>query len=221
MQNKTDTPSSSDVTEARRRAPGGGRKKTFDPDVVLGQALDVFWEHGYADTTTRLLEDELGLKASSIYNAFGSKGELLDAAVAQYLQRLEREIITPLRNADDPLDGLDQLIHAVSIGIDGEHRSGCLIVSLLTENAARDPALTAHTDAYMTALRSELANTLQRAVDAGLIPAETVAERIELLMTAILGINAAARGRLGTEAVEAMAASVRAQIARWRLDPTG
>ncbi|BAN04340.1 TetR/AcrR family transcriptional regulator [Ilumatobacter coccineus] len=219
MQNNADTVTADERSATRRRAPGGGRKKTFDPDVVLGQALDVFWEHGYADTTTRLLEDELGLKASSIYNAFGSKGELLDAAVAQYLQRLDREILTPLRTADDPLDGLDQLIHAVSIGIDGEHRSGCLIVSLLTENAARDPALTAHTDAYMAALRSELTDTLERAVDAGLIPADTVAERIELLTTAILGINAAARGRLGPDTVEAMADSVRAQIARWRLTP--
>ncbi len=219
MQNNVDTADPDSGPPARQRAPGGGRKKSFDPAVVLARALDVFWEHGFADTTTRHLEDELGLKASSIYNAFGSKGELLDAAVGQYLDRLDRDLITPLRTAEDPLIGLDQFMHSVSIGLDGEHRSGCLIVSLLTENAAREPALTAHTDAYIAVLRRELTDALERAADAGLIPADTVSERTELLVASVLGINAAARGRLGAAAVEAMADSVRAQIARWRSNP--
>lgn len=221
MQNKVHTASLDTAPRLRQRAPGGGRKKAFDPDLAMARALEVFWEHGFADTTTRQLEDELGLKASSIYNAFGSKGGLLDAAVGQYLDRLDRELITPLRDADDPLQGLDQFIHSVSIGLDGEHRSGCLVVSLLTENAAREPALSAHTDAYLAILRRELAHALERAAAGGLILPDTVSERTELLVTAVLGINAAARGRLGAGAVDAMADAVRAQTRRWRLDAVG
>lgn len=220
MQNKVETTIETRAP-TRQRAPGGGRKKTFDPDHALNRALEVFWEHGFADTTTRQLEDELGLKASSIYNAFGSKGGLLDAAVAQYLDRLDRDLITPLRDAEDQLEGLDQFIHSVSIGLDGEHRSGCLVVSLLTENAAHDQALTAHTDAYLTLLRRELTRALEQAAEGGLIPADTVSERTELLFVAVLGINAAARGRLGTDAVDAMANAVRAQIRGWRCSPGG
>lgn len=221
MQNNVDATTPDTGVRTRQRAPGGGRKKTFDPHEALTRALEVFWQHGFADTTTRQLEDELGLKASSIYNAFGSKRGLLDAAIAQYLDRLDRELITPLREAEDQLDGLDQFIHSVSIGLDGEHRFGCLVVSLLTENAAHEPALTAHTDAYITVLRRELAHALEQAAARGLISSDTVSERTELLVTAVLGINAAARGRLSNDAVDAMANAVRAQIRRWRLSPVG
>ncbi|WP_051062564.1 TetR/AcrR family transcriptional regulator [Ilumatobacter nonamiensis] len=219
MQNDADAVDPNAVAPTRRRAPGGGRKKTFDPDVALNRALELFWEHGFADTTTRQLEDELGLKASSIYNAFGSKRGLLDAAIGQYLDRLDRELLAPLRNAEDPLDGLDEFIHSVSIGIDGEHRSGCLVVSLLTENAARDPDLTAHTDAYLALVRREITDALERAANDGIIRSDTVPERVGLLVAVVLGINAAARGRLGTDTVDTMAGAVRAQISRWRLDP--
>lgn len=200
----------------RLRAPGGGRKKSFDPDVVLTQALEVFWKHGFAATTTRQLEDELGLKASSIYNAFGSKGELLDAAVGRYLEQLDRDLLGRLRLAKDPLDGLEEFIQLISVGLDGKHPWGCLVVTLLCENGGRQPELTVHTDGYLGVLRHEVTRALTSAADLGHIEHSSIPTRLEIVVMAVLGINTAARGRLGPEAVSAMADATCNQIREWR-----
>ena len=49
-----------------------GRPRSFDEQDIVDQALNVFWTYGGANTTTRILERELGITQSSIYNAFGS-----------------------------------------------------------------------------------------------------------------------------------------------------
>lgn len=207
-----------DTPSARTRAPGGGRKKNFDTDEVLARALDVFWKHGFNDTTTRQLEEELGLTASSIYNAYGSKGELLDAAVDRYLDKMDEFLLRPLRTAPDPLVGLETFFQQIAVGIDGDHRSGCLIVTLLTDNAGRNETVLAHTDRYLSTLRHELAASLEQATKMGLIAADTVGGRLELLIAVVLGINAAARGRMGNATVEAMADAMCDQIRAWRRD---
>ena len=210
----------------RTRAPGGGRKKSFDTDDVLVQAVDIFWQHGFADTSIRQLEDELGLTASSIYNTFGSKHDMLDAAVEKYLGLMDRVVLSELRDADDPLTGLTEFFHRVSIGVDGEHRWGCFVVSLLTENAGRDEQINARTGAYFDTLRSEFESALRRAQAAELLTPELgtgdfeswVQDQANLLLVNLLGINTAARGRMGNAVVDSLTASVQMQIESWRSD---
>ena len=49
-----------------------GRPRSFDEQDIVDRALNLFWAYGGANTTTRMLERELGITQSSIYNAFGS-----------------------------------------------------------------------------------------------------------------------------------------------------
>ncbi len=217
------TESSSKVGQ---RAPGGGRKLGFDADEVLVRAVDVFWEHGFATTSVRQLESELGLTASSIYNTFGSKDELLDAAIGKYLGLMDQVVLQDLRDSSDPLDGLQEFFHCLSIGVDGEHRWGCFIVSLLTENAGRDERITSHTDQYFDTLRSDFEHALRRALDSNILDKALmgddvegwIAAQVDLLLAHVLGINTAARGRMGDAVVERLTASLQMQIESWRSD---
>lgn len=211
-------------TDRPDRVPGVGRKRTFDADAVLLQAVDIFWKHGFANTSVRQLEAELGLKASSIYNTFGSKNDMLDAAIEKYLGVMDRLVLAELRNAQDPLTGLQDFFHRIAIGVDGEHRWGCFVVSLLTENGGRDPAISAHTDRYFDTLRSDFDSALRRAHDLALLnPAvvgndfdQWVSNQTELLLAHVLGINTAARGGMGDEVVDSMTAALQMQIEQWR-----
>lgn len=206
------------------RASGAGRKRAFDADEVLVQAVDIFWEHGFASTSIRQLEDELGLTASSIYNAFGSKNDMLEAAIEKYLVLMDSAVLSELRTAQDPLAGLQEFFHRVSIGVDGEHRWGCFVVSLLTENAGKDARINAQTNRYFDTLRADFDAALRRAHDAGLLNPAVVGEdidrwiaaQVDLLLANVLGINTAARGRLGHPVVESMTASLQMQIDHWR-----
>jgi AcrR family transcriptional regulator len=61
-----------------------GRPRTFDPDVALRQALDVFWERGYEGTSLSDLAQAMGIASASIYAAFGSKEELFRKVMTLY-----------------------------------------------------------------------------------------------------------------------------------------
>jgi AcrR family transcriptional regulator len=61
-----------------------GRPRTFDPDVALRQALDLFWERGYEGTSLAGLAEAMGIASASIYACFGSKQELFRKVMALY-----------------------------------------------------------------------------------------------------------------------------------------
>ncbi|MDH3705515.1 MAG: TetR/AcrR family transcriptional regulator, partial [Acidimicrobiia bacterium] len=66
-----------------------GRPRTFDEEQVLDRALEVFWQRGYQGATARVLEAELDITQSSIFNAFGSKRNLLGLALDGYERRID------------------------------------------------------------------------------------------------------------------------------------
>lgn len=72
------------------------RPRTFDRAEAVGQALDVIWARGYEATSIDDLCAATGLARSSLYEAFGSKHELLLAALEQYQDRAVVRIGTAL-----------------------------------------------------------------------------------------------------------------------------
>ena len=61
-----------------------GRPRTFDRDAALRAAMELFWRRGYAGVSVSMLTDALGITATSLYAAFGSKEELFDEAIEVY-----------------------------------------------------------------------------------------------------------------------------------------
>jgi AcrR family transcriptional regulator len=61
-----------------------GRPRTFDPDVALRRALDLFWERGYEGTSLSDLAQAMGIASASIYACFGSKEDLFRRVMALY-----------------------------------------------------------------------------------------------------------------------------------------
>ncbi|BCJ58121.1 hypothetical protein Jiend_15430 [Micromonospora endophytica] len=61
-----------------------GRPRSFDRDVALRRAMEVFWRHGYQGASMTALTAAMGINSPSLYAAFGSKEALFRAAVALY-----------------------------------------------------------------------------------------------------------------------------------------
>ena len=61
-----------------------GRPRTFDPDIALRQALDLFWERGYEGTSLSDLAEAMGIASASIYACFGSKADLFRKVMRLY-----------------------------------------------------------------------------------------------------------------------------------------
>ena len=64
-----------------------GRPRTFDMDQALDQALQVFWEKGYAGTSIADLTEAMGVNPPSLYAAFGNKEKLFKKALDRYETR--------------------------------------------------------------------------------------------------------------------------------------
>jgi len=73
--------------------------KKFDRDEVLGHAMTLFWQRGYAASSIDDLVRAMGINRGSIYATFGNKRSLFLAA----LERYGREFAAPMFAAlDDP-----------------------------------------------------------------------------------------------------------------------
>ena len=73
------------------------RPKGYDRDTVLLAARDLFWEQGYHATSIAELEQSTGLNRSSIYQEFGSKHGLFEAALECYIDRVVAMLFADMR----------------------------------------------------------------------------------------------------------------------------
>jgi len=118
-----------------------GRKKNYDRDVLIGKAVEIFRDHGFAGSSTQMLVEGLGVNRYSLYAEFGSKQALFDAA----LQRYDEEVIE--RNFG-PLEALGAGIAEVrallefyrSAGEGPASGRGCLLCNTAVEFGPNDPS---------------------------------------------------------------------------------
>jgi len=61
-----------------------GRPKLFDRTEVLERALDVFWEFGYHEASTRRLAAAMDINVATIFSEFGDKEGLYAHALQNY-----------------------------------------------------------------------------------------------------------------------------------------
>ncbi len=64
-----------------------GRHRTFDKDIALDQAMEVFWSNGYPGTSLSDLTNAMGINKPSLYSAFGNKEKLYQSALERYVQK--------------------------------------------------------------------------------------------------------------------------------------
>lgn len=61
-----------------------GRPRGFDVEATLETVMRVFWEHGYEGASMAELTERTRVRRGSLYQAFGTKEELFDRALARY-----------------------------------------------------------------------------------------------------------------------------------------
>jgi TetR/AcrR family transcriptional regulator, transcriptional repressor for nem operon len=202
---------------AKHRTPASaGRPRAFDEQAVIHAARDVFSERGPELTSIVDLEQGTGLDRSSLYNTFGSKQGLFEAALRSYLQEGIEARLTNLRQ---PTAGLATVV-AFFVGMAQSLRSdlaraerGCLMVNAVAELGAHDPR-TARATAYRDTFRSAFLTALRQAAARGEMLARRVEPRARILTSLTMGLFVTARidPADAAEVCEEVAAEVRA----WR-----
>lgn len=121
--------------------PAMGRTKEFDRRAALDDAMELFWSRGFHATSVQDLVNHLGVNRQSLYDTFGGKNALFQAALERYreLQAL------PMRRAlerDGPVGEVLREFFRTLIGaLLKNGGKGCLIANTATEMAAHDEAI--------------------------------------------------------------------------------
>jgi TetR/AcrR family transcriptional regulator, copper-responsive repressor len=126
---------------ARRR----GRPRAFEPEAALTQAMEVFWQDGFAATSLDDLSAATGLNRPSLYGAFGDKRALYLQAYRQYRKRVNADF-APMFEARAPLRAKLRriLIAALGLYLSGEEGPrGCFTVLTTSSDAVADPEVRA------------------------------------------------------------------------------
>jgi AcrR family transcriptional regulator len=146
------------------------RPRSFDEDAVLRGAMHAFRRTGFAAASVKELEEATGLSAGSIYNCFGDKQGLFDAAFAHYLQAVLEKRIATHAEPSLGLTGVRKLFLTLLAEPRGE-RHGCLITNTAIEFGADGRARQAAVQQGFEILRAALQDRLAQARASGVLAA--------------------------------------------------
>jgi TetR/AcrR family transcriptional repressor of nem operon len=149
------------------------RPRVIDDATLLDRSMQLFWRRGYAGAGVRDLEQSLGLKASAIYNRFGSKDGLFQATLDHYIDAVIGWRIEHYLRAADPVWGLRKFFDTTYdyISLDKPALS-CLLVNTSLEIGPENIAVHAILKRGVARLRAALAENLRRRQAAGYLAAD-------------------------------------------------
>jgi TetR/AcrR family transcriptional regulator, transcriptional repressor for nem operon len=174
---------------------GPGRPAQFDRDDALAALLWLLWSKGYDAATQEEMLAASGLSSSTLYRSFGTKVDILEAALARYLVLLD-EMFAPLEHGRRGVADVDAFLDHLEAQFGGPlGTAGCLVWNTMQNPISANPRIKTLTERHMQRLRRGLTAALQRAADAG-EPLPSAPESLaDALRAGVIGVQA--RGRAG------------------------
>lgn len=171
------------------------RPRTFDPEVVLDQAVESFWARGYAGTSIADLEAATGLGRQCLYNTFGDKRALFLASLQRYQQRASRGPLAALAAPDAGLDALSSYLSSmVEFLTPSDERKACFLVNAALEFGEADTDVQSVCSGSADRVSQLIHSALENAVAHGELPSDTHLENAtELLTTQVYGLSVRAK----------------------------
>jgi AcrR family transcriptional regulator len=188
-------------TEVKRR----GRPRTYQPEVALGKALDLFRKGGFAATSLDDLSAATGMNRPSLYGAFGDKRELYIKSYQRYRADARAAMLDIFRE-QSPIRSRLERIYAVALDIylSGESGPrGCFTVMTAASEAVADPQIRAMVLEGLVELDKAFAACFRLAREKGELPASA---------------DPAVLAQLASATIHTIAVRARAQVPRAELE---
>ncbi len=107
-----------------------GRPRTFDRDEALKKAMLVFWDKGFEGTTMSDIIAAIGMKAPSVYAAFGNKDALFEEVVQHYTGMFHQGPLKALNGYSDIGQAIEHCLKAhVDMFTSQEKACSCLLLT--------------------------------------------------------------------------------------------
>jgi AcrR family transcriptional regulator len=184
-----------------------GRPRTFDPDIALRQALDLFWERGYEGTSLNDLAEAMGIASASIYACFGSKADLFRKVMALYGATSGEPPRRALREQPTACAAIREMLRATSNEItrpDTPHY--CMLILSAPTGAVENQAVRE----FLAKLRRDMLTTIKDRLARGVTDGDLTASAADLdaiaryYTTVVQGLSVQARDGADRAELEAV-----------------
>ncbi len=163
------------------------RHRSFDIDEALDGALEVFWLKGYAATSVDDLCQNMAIGRSSLYQAFGSKPQLLEIAIDRYAERSAERLsgifAMPRPFKENVREVFEQF---AAMAVSGELRRGCFIGEMIAEFPANSVPESNILKKKVQLLKVVIENAAREAIKRGEISPDTDPENFSHSMFATI-----------------------------------
>jgi len=167
------------------------RPQTFDKAVVLEQAMQIFWNQGYANTSIKDITVITKLQPGSLYGAFKNKRKLFLDALDLYFETLYGTVSHILQSKKEPLTRISDLFeYILSQKISNTEIKSCLLINTLLEIPPEDIEINKRISDMFLKIENELYQVLKLAkINGSLIESGDPKELASMLISGIFGIQ--------------------------------
>jgi AcrR family transcriptional regulator len=117
------------------------RKKQYIEHEVIEKAMQLFWVHGYENTSVQMLEKAMEINKFSIYASFGSKYGVFLESLKSY-QGVTKEIFDNFKNSKNGVADIKKFFYdSVQICHVKGNQKGCLVTNTYYEFYDKDDDL--------------------------------------------------------------------------------
>lgn len=167
------------------------RPQKFDQQVVLNDAMLLFWRQGFGGTSIKDLTEITGLQPGSLYGTFKNKRSLFLQAMEHYFFSLYTTVTTLLNSDAPPLERIRGFFdYLLKQAAEDDEAKGCLLINTLLETSPCDVEINQRISVMLKKIEDEFCQVLWQAKENGEIPADKNPEILaSLLMTGIFGLR--------------------------------
>jgi TetR/AcrR family transcriptional repressor of nem operon len=159
------------------------RPINFDEAQALDNAMRLFWQKGYCETTAQDIADHLGLNRSSIYNTFKDKRTLFLRTLQHYRQRESAGLLAFLAAQEPGPEAIGRLLeYVVQASITASGCPGCFMVNSAAEMGSRDPEVRDIVEENLREVVEAFTGFIRKAQQNGSIPPEKDAESLAIAL---------------------------------------
>ncbi len=181
-----------------------GRRKSYDRDELIDKAVELFRDHGFANTSAEMLSETLGVNRYGIYTEFGSKQGLFDAALKRYEEQNVERNFGPL---EAPGAGVEEIRMLLEFFGKAEESPafgrGCLLCNTAVEFGPDDPGGDKFIQQYFGRISRAFGSALSNAAKSGDI-SSTVnrQEEADFFTATVLGLFVMLRAKAPGSAIK-------------------
>lgn len=178
------------------------RPKSFEREIALDAALGVFREHGFEGTSAEMLVEAMKIGRQSLYDTFGDKWRLYQAALERYCQTEGQAHIAALRAPSRAYDGLCAMVERVV----ADAHQACLGVGSTCEFGQSKAELNTIKVSADHVLRAAITERVRAAQSDGDVAVDLQPDEVvDFLYAAFAGMRVAARGGAAPSQLDALA----------------